>query len=773
MKIIDNRILEYIDRKFNDEKFDKEKFLNPSLSFLRDANLLSNISLAVDKIKLAISENKRILIYGDYDSDGICASTILYLHLKSLGANVDVFIPNRFENGYGISIDAIEIILSEYQPDLVITVDLGITAVEEVEIIKQEGVDIIITDHHLPLSEVPDCILIDPKYNNENYGFDGLCGAGVAYKLIEALSGREEANKYLDVVAVATVGDIVPLIDENRIIAKFGIDKINNGNCLPSIKFIKEKLELEKVTSTDISFKIVPRLNSCGRMDNALKVFNFLIQSEKHALEECYLEIESDNNLRLATIEKSNKLVDKLLQNNNISDPSILLKGDFHEGTVGIVASRIVHDYNKPTIIFAKTENGTLKGSGRSIEAINLHEIIAEMADSLINFGGHKMAVGLEIEEDFFDDFKSMLNEKIKEKSSPDDFVVKNRTADIVLTDDDLDGRFASQLELLEPFGEGNEKPKLVLNQSKMLVQPMGEKTFKHYKCFTKKNNALVAFNFYKQALVCACDFEKRLFIDFGINYYKGKQQRVCYLKAIELLKPEFGNDVKEDFLSAIYNLYYSTFDFNNKEKYRLESDLKKVISEKFAENNYGTVVVCSRAEDLKQIYELGLEKYINFEPYKSAQNVVVVNPRQVYNLLDVKGYKNIIFMHKYFDNEHLYFSQALDVYEPIEKTIAPIEFNGSREVFAKVYKLLSSWQELRANDVLDLCNKLSIKDVDVSASQLLFCVCVFMELNFIEFDDILNKMNILKSKKAEITSSQFYKTIMEGLHDWALSKIH
>ncbi len=763
MKYIDERILEYIDKKFNDENFDKEKFLHPSLKFLRDANKLTDIDLAVDKIKKAIDDGKKILVYGDYDSDGICASTILYLHLKSMGGNVDVFIPNRFDNGYGISVDAIEIILSEYQPDLVITVDLGITAVEEVEIIKQEGVDIIITDHHLPLSEVPDCILIDPKYNNKQYGFEGLCGAGVAYKLIEALSGRDAANKYLDVVAIATVGDIVPLIDENRVIAKFGIDKINDDDCLPSIKFIKEKLELEKITSSDISFKIVPRLNSCGRMDNALKVFEFLIQTEKQSLEECYLEIESDNNLRLSTIEKSNKLIDKLLQNYNFDEPTILLKGDFHEGTVGIVASKIVHDFNKPTIIFAKTDNGTLKGSGRSIDAINLHEIISEMADNLIHFGGHKMAVGLEIEEEFFEEFKNLLNKKILDNSSIEDFLIKKHSADIVLSDDDLDDRFAAQLELLEPFGEGNEKPKLELRQSKMIVQPMGEKSFKHYKCFTKKNNSLVAFNFYRNALICASDFDKRLFIDFGINYYKGKQHRVCYLKSLDILKPHFNNDIQEDFLSAIYNLYYSTFDFCNKEKYHLEKDLINIVKQKFSESDYGTIMVCSNAEDLKIVESLGLEKYFSHEPYKNAQNVVVASPRQIYNLSDVKGYKNIIFLHKYFENEHLYFSQNLNVYEPIVKTAKPHEFKGDRDVFAKVYKLISEWKELRANDVLDLCNKVCIKAVDVSASQMLFCVCVFMELNFIEFDDILNKIEILKSKKAEITSSLFYKTIMEG----------
>lgn len=761
MKELDERIEKYLKNKFG-EDFDREKYLNPSLSLLRDAKKLKDIDKAVDKIKNAIAENKKILVYGDYDSDGICATTILYLHFKSLGANVDVFIPNRFENGYGISVEAIEIITEEYQPDLIVTVDLGITAIEEVEIIKQEGIDIVITDHHLPLAEVPDCILIDPKYDNTEYGFDGLCGAGVAYKLVEAMSGREVANKYLDIVAIATVGDIVPLVDENRVLAKFGLEKINKGECLESIKFIKQKLDIEKMTSTDISFKIVPRLNSSGRMDNAIKVFEFLIQTEKKALEETYLEIESDNNLRLATIDKCNKLVDKLLQNHNFNEPSILLKGDFHEGTVGIVASRIVQLYHRPTIIFAKTENGTLKGSGRSIESIDLHKIISGFSDKLVNFGGHKMAVGLEIEEDFFDEFKNLLNEKILEMSTPDDFKIKQNNADIELTENDLDGSFAKQLDFLEPFGEGNEKPKLAITQGKMITQPINEKSFKHYKLFTKNNSAIVGFNYYKESLVCASNFEKKLFVDLVTNYYKGKEQRNCYAKSMLVLNPCFNGCETEDFLSAIYNLYYSVFDFNNPGNYKLEENLSEIIKQKFAESDYGTAVICTSESDYKLIKELGLENFISFEPFKNSQNVVVVNPRQVYNLADMQGYRNIIFLHKYFDNEHLYFSQNALVYEPIQKTQKPENLSGDRNVFASVYKLINSFSGLKANDVLDLCNKLSLKSAGLSPSQILFSTCVFMELNFIEFDETLNQMTILKAKKSEITSSKFYQTVLK-----------
>ena len=449
------------------------------------------------------------------------------------------------------------------------------------------------------------------------------------------------------------------------------------------------------------------------------------------------------------------------MQNNNFDEPSILLNGDFHEGTVGIVASKIVSDFNKPTIIFAKTENGTLKGSGRSIESIDLNKIIASMADSLINFGGHKMAVGLEIEEEYFEEFKENLNKKIIEVTSPENFLIKKKQEDILINEDDLDGIFSRQLDLLEPFGEGNEKPKLAIIQNKMIVEPINEKSFKHYKFFTAKNNPLIAFNFYKEGLICKTKAEKKLFVDLGINYFRGKEQRVCYVKSVELNGAEFDFDKNQDYLSAIYNFYYSVFDFNNKEKYHIESDLSKVIKQKFSESRYGTIVICSAKEDLEIIKSLNLQEYISYEPFKNSQNVIVVLPRQIYSIDDVKGYKNIIFLHKYFNEEHLYFSQKLDVFESDKISVPDQNLSGDRMVFAKIYKLLSSFTALKANDVLDLAEKLSIKDSSVSVSQIIFSICVFMELNFIEFDEVLNSMQIMKSKKSEITSSKFYQKVI------------
>ncbi len=756
MKLTDKRLIDFLEKRNQNKEFDLERYLHPSEDDLKDANKLKNMKEAVLKIKTAINENKKILVYGDYDSDGICASTILFLFFKSQGANVDVFIPNRFENGYGISIDAIEEIQSYYMPDLIVTVDLGITAIEEVEILKQEGIDIVITDHHLPLAEIPDAIVVDPKLESE-YDFDALCGAGVAMKLVEAMAGRAEANKYLPIAAIATVGDIVPLVDENRAIAKLGIDMINKGDCLKSISFLLKKLDFQTINSTDISFKIVPRLNACGRMDNAIKVFEFLTETDEKLLEQKYAEIESDNTLRLASIDKGNKIIDKCLSKVDRSEPSVLIKGDFHEGIIGILASRVCHEFNKPSIIFTKTEDGTLKGSGRSIDFVDIHKIIASMSDILVNFGGHKMAVGVEIEEDAFDEFKRIFNEKILEIATEKDFLIEPAKYDIEITDEDLNNDFYNQLCLLEPFGCENEKPVLALKQNKVIVEPISEKCFEHYRCFTSKNIPIVCFNFYKHVQVCKSNSEKLFIVELGENSYKGKKNLSVHERNVYLSNPNFEGFSEMEMMSSLYNLYYSVMDFNKKENYHLTDDLEKVIIEKFENNNYGTIVVASTNEDLKLIKKLNLENYISDLPFKNAQNVVVANPSQIYNLSDTNGYKNIIFMHKYFDEEHLYFSQNLEVFEPTEKSAVNTEISKDRQVFAKCYNLVSNFTSIKANDVLDYAQKLSLKSAEISAVQILFCLIVFMELNFLEFDETLKNVVMLKSKKMELSSSKFY----------------
>ena len=765
MKLRDKRVIDFLDKRIDKFKLDKDKYLNPSISDLRNAITMQNMDMAVSKISSAIKQNKKILIYGDYDSDGICSSTILYLFFKSLGASVDVFIPNRFENGYGISADAIEEIMENFAPELIVTVDLGITAIEEVELLKQEGIDIVITDHHIPLSEIPNSIVVDPKIDPDGkYGFDALCGAGVAFKLVEAMAGREEALKYIDICAIATVGDIVPLIDENRIIAKFGIEKINQGKTLPSIKFLLKRLEIAHLTSGDISYKIVPRLNACGRMDNAIKVFYFLIETNERELEAKFTEMESDNILRLGAIEKGINSIKKELESYDRNEPSVIIKGNFHEGVLGILASRISHEFNKPTIIFTKDENGLLKGSGRSIAeaTIDIHKIISSLSSLLVNFGGHKMACGLTIEDTDFDIFKTEFNKKVQEVTKPEDFIVNENKFDIELTEDDLNEVFAEQLEVLEPFGCDNEKPILAIRERKLFVEPVTEKAFKHYKFITPKNNMILSFNGYDTASICKTDSEKLIFLDLNFGYFRNKKSLSIISKGIKILNPNLEGEESKDYLSALYNKYYSIFDFNNVSRYHICENLGNIIVNKLKENIYGTLIVASTQEDLKFLQSLNIDinKYISSLPMKNGQNTILVSPRQIYKLEVCEGYKNIIFIHKYFEEEHLFFSQKFEVFESNEIKASNINILKDREIFAKVYKLVLNFIGIKANDVLELAEKLAQKDKTLSACQILYCLIVFMELNFIEFDDKLNSIIVLKSKKMELFSSKFYNQV-------------
>ena len=495
-------------------------------------------------------------------------------------------------------------------------------------------------------------------------------------------------------------------------------------------------------------------------MDNAIKVFEFLIETDDKLLEEKYIDIESDNNHRLFSIEKGNKIIDRCLEKLDRTEPSVLVCGDFHEGIIGILASRVCHEFNKPAIIFTKTEDGTLKGSGRSIEGVDIHTIIANMSDMLLNFGGHKMAVGVEIEETAFDEFKRIFNEKLLENTNESAFLIKNVNYDIEITENDLNENFYKQLSLLEPFGCENEKPILALRQNSVIVEPMSEKVFKHYRCFTSNNIPMVSFGFYKQTEVAKSNSEKLFIVELGENTYKGKTKLSVLEKAVDIINPNFKGFENIDNLSALYNLYYSVMDFNNKDNYHIVEDVEKVIKEKFENSFYGTMVIASNDDDLKIIEKLNLKKYISSVPYKNGQNVVVTNPKGIYKLNDAIGYKNIIFLHKYYDNEHLYFSQTSSVYEPAIKTISKPIISKDRTVFAKCYNLISNFANLKANDEIDYANKLSLKSAEISAEQILFCLIVFMELNFLEFDEILNSVQILKSKKMELSSSKFYNEV-------------
>ena len=761
---IDSRILKLLtDRGYKTQQ-EIDEFLYPSIDNMLNPFDLDGMKEATERIEKAINNKEKIAVYGDYDCDGISACVILYKYFLSRNVLTDVYIPNRFDDGYGLSFDMIDEIVKENKPDLIITVDLGVTAVEEVEKIKAYGIDIIVTDHHEPLETLPDCIVIDPKKQGQNYAFNGLCGAGVALKLVEALSGREEAFKYFDVCAIATIGDIVPLVNENRIIAKFGIEQLLSKDCLKSYKFMFKKLGIERLNGTDITFKIVPRINASGRMSQAKKVFDFLIEEDEQKLEISYQNIMQDNELRLQSITEGMANLEKQIKNINLAkDSIILLQGEFHQGVLGILASRICHDYNRPTIIFTQTEEGTLKGSGRSLEQVDLHSALAEISEELVRFGGHKMAVGVEIKQDNFDNVKKLLNSQISKQVGFKDFLTSEKY-DIKIKEADINKNFISQLNLLEPFGCQNEKPTLMLEAGALVVNQMKENNFKHFKITTKSGKNIVAFSSEKHVDTLKSAVKKHLIIELENNLFKGKVYPQAILKDVYIKDIFIEKNHQRESMVSMLNAYYSMQTENKNVKFFEINEIDKIISG-LSNNEFGTIVVVDSykmAEKIKGIYPKLKNFSISHLPFKNKQNTILVNSKGVLTKEEVNGYSNLIFTRCLFNYEKNMFADQFNVYCP-KKIRVDLKLDNARQTNINIYNLLKKYKTLvYNNNIFEWIDKLESLEGGFEKVQFLFSTLSFEELGFLRLELNPFMFEVVENPpKRDLSSSKFMNRLL------------
>ena len=474
-------------------------------------SLLGDIEKAAKRIAKAIKKNEKIVIVGDYDVDGVSSSAIMHLFLKEIYDNFEVKIPNRFIHGYGLTPKLLE----EIEADLIITVDNGISSFEAAEICKERGIDLIITDHHTPkLSEkliLPKAYAIVNPKTSPDFPFKEICGAEVAWYLCAAVKHEMKLNKdlreFLDILAIAVIADVMPLTHMNRVLVNMGLKRLNAKKRAFS-SAIKQFLSSE-IKSVDVAFSIAPRLNAAGRMEDAGIAFRFLISEDENEAYNLYLELDRLNNLRKET-EK------EIIENiEEIKDDFIVVKGDYHEGVIGIIASRLVHKYNKPAIVFSCNE-GKLKGSGRSLGNIDIFELISECEDVLDGFGGHKLACGLSISEEKFEILKEMLNKKIK-RYNEDDFFIE----DFVLGElpfSEIDIKLLDILNKYEPYGEGNPKPKFITTAKIEHIQNLKDN---HYKLILSQNDI------YLPAVIFRYDgeFKENITFKFSIeeNNFQGK----------------------------------------------------------------------------------------------------------------------------------------------------------------------------------------------------------------------------------------------------------
>jgi len=448
------------------------EFLSDKPTKTYDPFLLHDLEAGVDLILSVINEKKKICIYGDYDADGITSVSIMLQFLSNLNADVTYYIPSRFEEGYGLNKEAVAKI-KENSIDLIITVDCGSVSYEEVAYAKELGMDIIVTDHHSITDTVADCILINPKHPNCQYPFKYLAGCGVAFKLAQGIQRKaglpkRAINELLDLVAIGTIGDIVPLVDENRTLVKYGMNVIRQGHRKGLVKLIEDiSLQLPKIKSDNIAFGIVPHLNAAGRMMDAKIGVELLKAQMLEESQPIVEELIKNNRQRKKVQEDTFIQCEKIILENHREDLFFIVNcPDAHEGISGIVAGKLKDKYKKPTIILTSTGENYLKGTGRSIKKINLYNLLKEQEKLFERFGGHAGACGLLMKNENLDAFRQGISASILKMMELDpDIFQEELEIDIALEGKELNFELIDELEKLAPFGSCNEKPNVALSQ--------------------------------------------------------------------------------------------------------------------------------------------------------------------------------------------------------------------------------------------------------------------------------------------------------------------
>lgn len=476
------------------KKEDIDLFLYPKRNDFHNPYDMPDMEKAVERIIKAKENNEKIIIYGDYDVDGITSITVLKSFLKDIGIEASYYIPNRLNEGYGLNIPAVEKIAGEGY-NLMITVDCGITCIEEINKANELGMDVIVTDHHEVGDSLPNAIaVVDCKRKDNKYKCRDLAGVGVAFKLSQALAmklGIEEKEylKYLDIVCIGTISDIVPLVDENRVISKLGLMLVNQTKNI-GLKAILNISGYKNIDSTAVSFGIAPRLNACGRMGHADEALKLFLSNNINEVNEIANQLNEYNKIR-QNIEKSiyedaiKQIEEKNLENNK----TIVVSGkEWHHGVIGIVSSKITEMFFKPSILLC-LEDGLAKGSGRSVPGFDLHEALLKCQNSLEKFGGHAMAVGLTLKEKSIPEFNKKLEEVAEEAHIEDIVPVIKIDAKINLNE--VTKEMVESLKMLEPFGEANKMPVFVYKNLKIdSIRALSEG--KHLKLTLKDQNVIV-----------------------------------------------------------------------------------------------------------------------------------------------------------------------------------------------------------------------------------------------------------------------------------------
>ena len=440
-----------------------KKFFRPSLEELHDPFLLKDMDLAVSRIEKAIASNENILIYGDYDVDGTTSVSLVASYLKTITTSISTYIPDRYDEGYGISYQGIDF-AADNNFSLIIALDCGIKAIDKVAYATKKKVDFIICDHHKPGPKIPDAVaVLNPKRVDCSYPYDELCGCGVGFKLVQALASKrgqtiEDLTQYLDLVAIAIAADIVPITGENRVLTYFGLQVINS-NPRNGIKAIIQEVHKKVLTITDVVFIIAPRINAAGRIKHGNAAVQLLTEANfEQALEFAKAINQYNTERRVLDAQITKEALLQIEENKEKEQfTSVVFNETWHKGVIGIVASRLIETYYRPTLVFTKSGN-KLAASARSVKGFDVYEALEQCSEFIEQFGGHKYAAGLTLDPEMYTAFKNKFEEVVK-NTIDKELLIPEITIDASLELSDISPKFFRILQQMGPFGPQNMKP--------------------------------------------------------------------------------------------------------------------------------------------------------------------------------------------------------------------------------------------------------------------------------------------------------------------------
>lgn len=764
---LDRHLIRLLYSREIDNKEKLNKFLNPNINDLHDPFLFEDMKSVVGLINHHLSRGSEILIFGDYDVDGISASAILIKYFRSLNAKVSNYMPNRYEDGYGLSKETIDKIFTNSKPNLVITVDCGITAIDEIEYIKNQSVDIIVTDHHEPLDILPDCLIINPK-SSKTYPFNALCGAGVAFKLVQAMAGITYVKDYMPISAIATIADIVELYDENRVIVKLGLQNMTKA---PKgiIKMLSECGLGIDCKASDIAFKLAPKINASGRMGDADTSLELYMEENPIKIKKLCANIIEYNNQRQLLC---NRVYDdvkaelKILDIFNIG--AIICKSsEWDSGILGIVSARIAEEYHRPVFLFSQIDD-ELVGSCRSVNGVNIHTLLSEMAHLLTKFGGHPMAAGLTLRVDKFTDFSRLTNEYVIKNFNKADFL-PTKNYDFEIDASEVTLKLVEDIERLEPCGHMNPRPVFNFKLNKATVSSLPKHP--QHLLLSYPNFNLLAFNSSEFYFVLSGNTSCNLLADLTIDIFRNVKRISGIVKSIDyedIYRPQDNDIIMAEYIKQMIYVSQDKYTFNNYNRdqlIRLLVDMdKNVNGTLIIANDYNTYINFKAIFDSNNIFKNRIFS-INDE---TGINTILLAP---INLKGFNNYSRIIFLDPVLNMGYLSEIQKntkATIYLPHKpsSTYSLLkDVNMSRDEFGRYFRIIQFAQELKiaGYNTYDLYFKIIGKfkaKEKFNYLQFFICLNVFKELGIIETNQKDTEIIKIIDKKNLLSSSNFYNKL-------------